>query len=124
MYCPPRLEKKDTITVSQLLFQVGTDLGLSLPRGQLWNDTLKSQRKSSVISMTESQVEEARRQLSDFFKSTANLQWKCYAIVGGKEDFESLSNLLDVDLGGLMKLFEMCKFVRVNSKKGWSVKTN
>jgi hypothetical protein len=61
--------------------------------------------------MAESQVDEAHRQLSDFFKSTANLQLKRYAIFGSKEDTGSLSNLLDVELGGLMMLFEMLQFV-------------
>jgi hypothetical protein len=73
----------------------------------------------------ESQNEKARRELSDFFKSTANLQLKRYAIFGSKKETGSLSNLLDVELGGLMKLFESLQFVRFNVKKRvWSVKTN
>jgi hypothetical protein len=38
----------------------------------------------------ESQNEKARRELSDFFKSTANLQLKRYAIFGSKKETGSL----------------------------------
>jgi hypothetical protein len=40
-----------------------------------------------------------------------------------KGDTGSLSNLRDVDLGGLMMLLEMLEYIRLNkNKKGWSVK--
>jgi hypothetical protein len=40
-----------------------------------------------------------------------------------KEDTGGLFNLLDLELGGLVKLFEMLEYIRSNNKKGWSVKT-
>jgi hypothetical protein len=76
--------------------------------------------------MAESQtdeVEDARTQLRDFFKSSSHLQSELYAIFGSKEETGSLSNLLDVEVGGLMKLFEKLKWVKPR-KGSWTVKIN